>query len=180
MTTVRTIGPESGTLTLHTGVEGRMARMGHALTLLVGDWEAAVDVDGDLPVAVRLRAALPSLSVLAGEGGIKPLSDKDRTTIVGNALGALRADEHPYVLFASRAVRPADGGFELEGELSVAGVARPHTLRVQVVDAGERRQLVARTAVVQTEHGVKPYSAMAGGLKLRDRVDVQLDASVPA
>ncbi len=173
------IGPEQGTLTLHTGVEGRAARLGHGLTLLVRDWSAEVDLEGARPAQVRLRAALPSLEVAAGEGGVKPLSDKDRATILGNASGALRTDAHPYVLFVSRSVMPAEGGYALEGDLTIAGVSRPHDLHVQVVEAGPRLQLVARTSVLQTEHGVTPYSAMAGTLKLRDRVDVRLDASTP-
>lgn len=177
--TTTTIGPESGTLTLSTGVEGRAARMGHALTLLVRDWEAQVDLEGARPTQVRLRAALPSLEVARGEGGVKPLSDRDKATIVSNALGALKADAHPYVLFVSRSVTPAEGGYDLEGDVTIAAVTRPHTLHVEVVEAGPRVQLVAETSVVQTEHGVKPYSAMAGTLKLRDRVDLRLDASTP-
>lgn len=175
--TTHTIGPDSGTLTLHTGVEGRAARLGHALTLLVRDWEASVDLDAARPTQVRLRAALPSLRVVSGEGGVKPLSERDRATILGNALGALKADAHPAVLFVSRSVTPTEGGFDVEGDLTIAGVSRPLRLHVETVEAGPRLQLVAQASVLQTDHGVKPYSAMAGTLKLRDRVDVQLDAS---
>jgi len=52
------------------------------------------------------------------------------------------------------------------------------TLHVEVTEAGERLALAAVVPVVQTEHGVKPYSAMMGTLKLRDRVEVRLNVTV--
>ena len=39
--------------------------------------------------------------------------------------------------------------------------------------------IAARVPVKQTEHGVEPYSAMMGALRLRDEVEVSLDAVVP-
>ena len=174
-----TIGPDTGTLTLHTGVEGKAAKMGHALTVGLSDWAAEVTLEQGAPTSVTLRAGLASFEVQRGEGGVKPLSDKDKRTIRDSALGSLAADKHPDVTFTSTAVQPRDGGWSIDGQLTVAGVARPTRIDVDLADAGDMLSLSALVPVVQTEHGVKPYSAMMGALKLRDRVDVRVAATVP-
>ena len=174
-----TLGPHSGTLTLHTGVEGKAAKMGHNLTIELGDWSAEASLDGDVPTAVRLRAGLASLRVVRGEGGMKPVSDKDKASIRENALSTLQASAHPDVTFVSTSIRPAAGGYALDGELSIAGTSRPATVEVVVADGGDHWTVTGGAPVVQTEYGVKPYSTMMGGLKVRDRVDVRLEASVP-
>ena len=81
--------------------------------------------------------------------------------------------------FTSTAVQPRDGGWSLDGQLTVAGVQRPARIDVDLAEAGDLLSLSALVPVVQTEHGVKPYSAMMGALKLRDRVDVRVAATVP-
>ena len=173
--TTTTFGPASGHLHLLTGVEGKAARMGHDLVLDVADWTAEADLDGDVPTSVRLRAALSTLSVQSGSGGAKALSDKDRTTIRKNALGAMRAVEHPEVVFSSTGVTASGDGFTVSGDLTIAGRTRPAVVQLTVSGSA----LTARTSVVQTEYDVEPYSAMLGALRLRDRVDVELVASLP-
>ena len=177
--TTTAVGPANGTLTLHTGVEGRAARMGHALTIAVGDWEATAFLDGDVLSSFELRARLGSLLVLTGEGGLKPLSDKDRAAIRDNALETLRADSHPDVVFTSTSVSSTDGGYDVAGDLSVSGRSRPASTRLQVRESDGRLRVTGEVAVVQTEHGITPYSSMMGGLKVRDRVDVRVDVSLP-
>ena len=117
------IGPATGTLTLHTGVEGKAAKMGHALTIGLSDWAVEVTLEQGAPTSVTLRAGLASFEVQRGEGGVKPLSDKDKRTIRDSALNSLSADKHPDVTFASTAVQPRDGGWSIDGQLTVAAQA---------------------------------------------------------
>lgn len=174
-----TIGPEHGDLTLHTGVEGRAAKAGHALTIRLGDWSGTATLDGADPTALSFRAALSSLEVVSGEGGVKALSDKDKRTIKDSALESLSAKSHPEITFESTKVSPRSGGFDVDGELSVAGVTQPCTVDVNVQRSGGNANVEASFPVVQTKFGVKPYSAMMGGLKVKDQVDVRLSATVP-
>ena len=178
MDTLRLAG-EQGTLTLSTGVEGRAAKMGHRLTIAIRDWEATATFTGDQPASAQLRGELGSFEVVKGEGGVKPLSDKDRATIRENALKTLKADQHPQVVFTSDDITPTSSGYRLSGQLSVAGVTRPTTVDVVVQEGGGGRQLRAEAEVVQSAHGIAPYSAMMGGLKVSDVVGVRFDATVP-
>ena len=174
--TTMTFGPESGTLHLLTGVEGKAARMGHDLVLDLPDWSAEADVTDGVPTAVRLRAGLASFAVTSGTGGAKALSDKDRTTIRKNALGSLRADKHPEVTFSSTPISPSPHGFAVTGDLSIGGRTGPVTVDLAVAGS----ELTVRGSVVQTQFDVTPYSAMLGALRLRDRIDIAVDVTMPA
>lgn len=174
-----TIGPAEGSLALHTDVEGRAAKMGHRLTIGVRDWSGRASLDDGVPTAVELRAAAGSLEVTDGQGGVKPLSAKDRDSIRENALSTMKAAEHPEIVFTSERVEPVSGGFTVAGRLSIAGVERPVSVEVRVSDEATTWLLVSAAAVVQSEFGLKPYSAMMGALRVRDLVDVRLKAAVP-
>lgn len=177
MDTLR-LGPEDGTLLLHTGVEGKAARLGHALVLAVPDWSAeAVLVDG-VPTSARLRAGLASLEVLSGTGGAKPLSAKDRRTIRGNALDALKEKDQPDVVFTAGASEAVPGGVRVEGEVTIAGRTRPLSVEVKVAETPDGWLLAVRSLVTQTDFGVVPYSTMLGALRLQDAVEVAFEATV--
>ena len=173
------IGPEHGDLTLHTGVEGRAAKAGHNLTLRMSDWSGTATFDGDEPSTLSFRTAVSSLEVVSGEGGVKALSDKDTRQIKDSALESLSASRHPDITFESSKVSPRSGGYDVDGELSIAGVSQPCTLDLNVERSGGNASVEASVPVVQTTFGVKPYSAMMGGLKVKDQVEVRLSLSVP-
>jgi polyisoprenoid-binding protein YceI len=177
MTTLE-IGPAHGTLTLHTGVEGRAAKAGHALTISLPDWSAVVTVEGGEPTTVVLTVPWASLEVVRGEG-VLPLSPIDRGVIKKSALKALAAQEHPALIFTSTSVVPHAGGYEVRGDVAVAGVTGPLGVAVQVSRAGGVVGCEAAFPFVQTAFGLKPYSAMLGSLKVSDQVDVTLSASFP-
>ena len=171
-----TVGPSEGTLLLRTGVEGRAARLGHALTLRISEWVCTATLDGETPLSVELRAQLPHLEVVAAEGGLKPLSDKDKRQIVENARKTLKTARHPEAVFSSTAVQPAATGWSLLGNLSIGGVIRAIAVDVAVTDG---HKVAARTSVVQSHHDLSPYSVMLGAMHVRDQVEVHLEASIP-
>ncbi|MGB8652394.1 MAG: YceI family protein, partial [Mycobacteriales bacterium] len=169
-----------GSFLLRTGVEGRAARLGHDLTIALTSWECRASLNGDGPVTVELRADLPSLDVVRGDGGLKPLSDKDKRTIRDNALRTLHTVPYPQVVFTSTSVEPTRSGWRVIGDLTLHGVTRQVAVDVAVDDTGEGQQrLTATAAVMQSQHGIRPYSAMLGGLQVKDKVEVRVEAVVP-
>ncbi|MEX2291497.1 MAG: YceI family protein [Mycobacteriales bacterium] len=174
-----TIGPENGRLTLHTGVEGRAAKAGHALTIRMSDWSGTVTLEGSEPIAVSFRTSVASLEVISGEGGVKPLTDKDRQTIESSALDTLSAAKHPDVTFVSRTISGRAGGYDVQGELLIAGTTSAVTAALDVQRAAGQATVETTVPVVQTEFGLKPYTGLMGGLRVRDRVDVRLSFTVP-
>lgn len=179
MSTSLDVDQSAGDLTLHTGRAGVGSKVGHDLTLRVGQWSGVAQVSDDGTVtALQVTAALRSLEVVRGEGGLKPLSEKDKATILGNALDTLKAQAHPDLVFEASGLALSEGTSRVSGTVTLAGATRPQDMALDVTRAGAVVRVTARGELVQTAFGIKPYSGMLGALKVRDAVEVRADLSV--
>lgn len=178
MASPTTLDHSSGDLTLHTGREGVASRVGHDLTLRVGRWTAAVMTGSDgRATAVRFVADLSSLEVVRGDGGLKPLSDKDRRTILAHALDTLKADRHPELVFEADGLSVGEGRTKVTGTAALAGRTEPQSVDVVVAAGGT--SVTVTGEVVQSAFGVTPYTGMLGALKVRDAVEVRASLTLP-
>jgi polyisoprenoid-binding protein YceI len=89
----------------------------------------------------------------------------------------LASGGQPTATFVSTRVVPTPDGGAIDGTLTLNGVERP--LRLQIVRTSPEHYR-GNATVVQTEHGIKPYSAFFGALKLRDEVAVEFDVDLTA
>jgi polyisoprenoid-binding protein YceI len=167
------LGPDNASLQVKTYREGLGAKVGHDLVIDVTRWEATVDLADD-PAAssIRLTADPHSLEVREGLGGVKPLTDKDRgeirKTIDAKVLGG------SPIAFTSRSVHGGDGiPMVVEGDLTLAGQQRPLTAHLAMTGDGH---VTGTIPVTQTAYGIKPYRGLMGALKVRDDVEVVIDA----
>jgi polyisoprenoid-binding protein YceI len=172
------LGPENASLQVNTYREGVGAKVGHDLVLDVTRWEATIDLAPDPSgSSIRLTADPHSLEVREGLRGIKPLTGKDRAeipkTIDAKVLGG------SPITFTSRSVRGGAGGDPLvvEGDLTLAAQTRPITAELAMTDDGH---VTATIPVTQTTWGIKPYRGLMGALKVRDDVEVVIDARLTA
>jgi hypothetical protein len=162
----------AATIHVFTYKDGLLARLAHDLRLSLRRFE--IERDGD-----ELRARFwPDSLVVDGvveRGGAvdsTALSDGDRRKIAGNIRDSvLLLDRFPEASFRGRLV---DGGAAVEGELTLAGRAAP--LRIAVQTTGGR--LRAEVPLVPSRWGIAPYRALAGAIKLQDRVLVTIDLPV--
>ncbi|HEX3647909.1 MAG TPA: YceI family protein [Pseudonocardiaceae bacterium] len=169
------IGPDSGSLVLRTTRQGLATKVGHDLTIEVTRWSGMVTVGADPGIDVAVETG--SLQVVHGAGGVKPLSDRDKQEILTNAAKTLGSDRTPTARFvATSASLGADGGGTVTGTLTLRDVTRDLTLTITPL--GDNRFRAAGT-VVQTEFGIKPYSAFLGALKLADAVTVEAEVTLP-
>ncbi len=167
---------DRGRIVLHTFRDGLAAQAGHDLTIEVGRWSGELTVNEDLsPAGLTVQIDMGSLIVREGTGGLKPLTDRDRREIAVTARKTLGADRHPEATFSATEFKPGDDGGTVTGTLTLAGVARP--LRLQVAVTGPARYH-ATTTVVQSAHGIKPYTGFFGALRVRDAVDVDVDVDL--
>ena len=181
MTTLVSVDQTAGELTLHTGRAGLVSAVGHDLTLLVGVWSAEATVqEGGAVTALRLVAQLRSLSVLRGEGGLKPLSDKDRTSIIDNAMKTLKAKLHPELVFEARDLQLRDGEADVVGTVELAGRTGSQVVQVSIVRDSGNVHVLGRGDLLQSAFGITPYSAMLGQLRVRDLVQLSVDLTVAA
>ena len=78
--------------------------------------------------------------------------------------------------FRSRRVEGSAGSFTVDGELTVMGVTRPVMVEGRVTDG----RVVGGATVVQSQWGIRPYSAFFGALKLSDEVKIDFDIALIA
>ena len=115
-----------------------------------------------------------SLEVREGLHGVKPLSDRDKREIRGTIDRKVLKGEP--IRFESSRIEPGpDDRLVVAGDLELAGRSRPVTLELEL---GEDGTIRSSATVVQSQWGIKPYSAMMGSLRVRDRVDVEVEAHV--
>jgi polyisoprenoid-binding protein YceI len=172
------LGPENATLQIRTFREGLASKVGHDLVIEVTQWEATVTVAEDRAQSTLELSADPrALHVREGLRGLKPLSDKDRAeirkTIDEKVLG-----EQP-ITFRSSGVELADDGSRLSvrGDLTMAGNTRPISAQLSVDPDGHISDTIPLT---QSDWGIKPYRGMMGALKVRDSLEVAVDARLPS
>jgi hypothetical protein len=170
------LGPADGDLLVATFREGVAQKAGHDLILEVRDWQATVEVGADgRPASVSLDADPRSLHVRRGLHGAKPLSDSDRASIRDNI--ARKVLGSAPIAFRSTRVEAAVGRLAVTGDLTMAQATRPIAFEVAVDETGRAS---AGVALRQSEWGITPYRALMGALKVRDEVEVSLDARLPA
>jgi polyisoprenoid-binding protein YceI len=169
------MGPDRGRIIFRTFRDGLAAQAGHDLTIEAPRWSGAVAVNEDLsPASLEVHVDLEALVVRDGAGGVKPLTDKDRREIAATARKTLGADRHPEAVFVAQGAfeRDASGSGVINGTLTLHGATRP--VQVQVKETGTDRYQ-ALVTVVQSDFGIKPYTAFLGTLRVRDAVDVVVD-----
>jgi len=174
-----------GSLLVRTSVEGRIARMGHRLTLQIAQWTAEVSLTDSQPTSAVLRADLTNLDVLAAEGGVTPLTPMDRSAIKRNAGKAMKTKKHPSALFTcpgmvpGNTIEPENEGISLSGSLSIAGVTRPFMATVHAQEVDGMWQVSTASTVRQSDFGIKPYSLMVGAVRVGDDVAIEFHARIP-
>ena len=170
-----TLGPHNGRLIVKTYREGLAKKVGHDLIIEVGQWSANVNV-GEDPSSTTITASanVGSLNPLEGVGGVKPLSDGDKSDIRKNITQKVLTS--PEITFRSTSVKVAGNSATVSGDLTIMGRSQP--VDVQLSESGGR--IRGNMSVVQSRWGIKPFTAMMGALKVSDNVDVEFEGNVPA
>ena len=175
------IGPATGALTLHTGRTGFGAMAGHDLVIEVTRWAGTVRTndEGIESSVIEVVIDATSLEVREGTGGAVPLLASNKSEIRKTINKVLSTTKHPEIRFRSTSAQPTADGFRVRGELTIARSTRPVELTVSIDVTTDPLRATVTTTVVQSDFGVKPYSAMLGALKVRDAVEVRAEVQLP-
>jgi polyisoprenoid-binding protein YceI len=166
------IGPENGTVTIKTGREGAAAKAGHDLTLEATSWEGTLEL-GDNP-SVKLTVDPSSIEVREGSGGAKALDEGDKADIKKSMQKDILGSSQ--ISFESSDVKVDNGSMNVSGNLSVAGSSDSISVPLSVGDDGTVRGSVKLS---QKQFGIKQFKALMGALKVKDTVEVQIEAKLP-
>jgi polyisoprenoid-binding protein YceI len=123
-------------------------------------------------------AEVTSLEVTEGRGGVKALTAADRSDIKVTLERILEASSFPMIEFQSIHVNGLGGRAEIDGELSIRGTKAPARLYATLSEEADRLEVVGEATVAQSRFGIKPYTAFLGALRVRDAVQVSLEAEL--
>ena len=165
------LGPEQGTLSVHTKRGGAAAKAGHDLVIEVGTWSATLVLADDAAASsVELSADPNSLRVVEGTGGMQELGPEDIANIEQTIDDEVL--EGREITFRSSTVTTDGDRIRVDGELGIGERGSPIGFELAVGDAGA---LSASAVVKQSDWGIKPYSALFGALKVKDEVVVSFE-----
>jgi polyisoprenoid-binding protein YceI len=101
----------------------------------------------------------------------------------------LDVTKYPQAVFRIRSAKlrtaPTPGKaptYDLDGQFTLHGVARPLRVAVAVTSAEGRTRLHGRFTILQSDYGITPYSAALGAVGVADKLDIWGDlwtASAP-
>lgn len=172
-------GADTGRVLIRTYRTGLGSRAGHDLTIEVTAWQGTAQVGADAATSsVALRVDAESFEVREGRGGIKPLTDADRAEIRKTIRELLDITRYPAITFDSTALGGAPHDLSANGQLTIRDATHPITAHGSIKEASGEPRLRATAEVVQSQWGIKPYSAFFGALKLRDAVDIEVEATL--
>ena len=162
-------GPDNASLRIRTGRTGGAAKAGHDLLIEVESWQATLDREAQ--PALTLTADSRSLRVLEGTGGLKSLSENDKADI------KMTIDKEvlkgaPIEFRSTEVTDGAGGGLSVRGDLSLGGKQAPVAFDLATGDDG---RMTGSATVTQSAHGIKPYSALFGALKVADEVRIEIE-----
>lgn len=170
------IDAASSKILLNVGRSGLFGFAGH-------DHEVAVPAFAGNVMLDRADANRSSLSIqfdaaaLTVTGKGEPPEDVPEVQRVMLSDRVLDVQRHPKITFVSRSISVVEGStnrmmLRVSGQLTLRGVARPVTVPVEVQLSGDRLTATGKATVRQTLFGMRPVSAGAGTVKVKDAVEV--------
>jgi hypothetical protein len=160
------------TIHVFTYREGLLSNLGHDLRLTISRFR--IEVRGNEVIATFDPSSLTvDGAVVSGRVDGAKLSDADKQKIHDIICQqVLRSKEHPEVRLSAR-VGTKSAPFRIDGSLTLCGTTR----RVAVVLQEEGKRLRGSIELCPSQWGVKPFRALGGTLKVKDKVLVVLDVS---
>ena len=168
--TVRyTIRPSAeSTLTLEVFKTGLLAGKKHFF--FFEQYEGEIDYDAQRPDNSRVRMTIQARSITCKDTWVKP---EDRKKILDAALNdMMAANQYPQLSFAStRIVTKSKGLYEIQGDLTVRGIAKPVTFQAAVKPVGSQRlEIDGDARISHKDYGLKPISRFGGIVGTKDQM----------
>lgn len=168
------IEPALSTFRIHVKASGMLSAFGHNPTIAVRIFSGEAKFNAAEPAASSLKVVLKAASLRV----VDNMKDGDRDEIEKTMREqVLEAEQYPQIAFTSNSVAldsGAGGNYKvtMEGQLTLHGITRDITIPAQVSLLGEMLNAAGEFTLRQTDFGIRPVSAVGGGLKVKDEVKV--------
>jgi polyisoprenoid-binding protein YceI len=172
------IDPGQTTITLHVGRAGVFAFAGHDHEVVVPAMQGRITLDranvDRSTVSVTFEATALKVT---GKG--EPAEDVPEVQRVMLSDQVLDVKHHPTITFQSRQVSVVKQSANqmtlgITGDLTLHGVTRPLAVPVTVQLGADGLRATGRATVQQSLFGIRPVTAGAGTVRVKDEVEVVL------
>lgn len=170
------IDPAASSMTIHVGKTGLLSFAGHEheITAPVSEGTIVLDRSDLTRSSVSVRFDTAALKV-TGRG--EPPEDVPEVQRVMLSERVLDVQRYPTIEFQSRTITvPQRTGdqmtLRIAGDLTLHGVIRPVTVLVKLHLVADAFQAEGRAVVRQTAFGIRPVTAGAGTVRVKDEVEV--------
>ncbi len=175
------IDPGQTTITLHVGRAGVFAFAGHDHEVVVPAVQGQITLDRPNVSRSTVSATFDATALkVTGKG--EPSEDVPEVQRVMLSDRVLDVQRHPTITFQSRQVsvgKPSANQMTLRitGDLTLHGVTRPLDVLVTVQLTADGLRANGRATVQQSQFGIRPVTAGAGTVRVKDEVEVVLSVT---
>lgn len=162
--------------------------LAHDHVVRASEWAGTFTFLKNDPIGCSVDVDIVTASLINDEPALREavgldseMSDRDRASVLDTMLGSEQLDAagHPTLSFTSVGCRgdfDGAGQLEVDGTLTIHGIARPATWIVEYA-VDENGQMIARGSltVAQSDFGITPYQAFFGAVKVADEVDLAFE-----
>lgn len=166
------INPMISRFTVKATATGMLSAFGHSPTIQIRDLKGEIVFNPQAVEQSSLHLVVRADSLTVGDS----ISDKDRREMESQMREqVLETSTFPEITYDSQGVSvksPADrsGDIVLLGQLTLHGVTRPQKIPAKIAVAGDLLRAFGEFSLRQSDYNIKPVSAVAGGLKVKDEV----------
>jgi polyisoprenoid-binding protein YceI len=167
--------PGQSRFTLQAFAAGVLSFLGHSPIFAVRDFGGELIVAGATVTGVCLAVRAASLRL------VDEVSANDRREIEGTMFReVLEVERFPEISYAAAAVTGgavARGHYRLHiaGQLSLHGVTRPQPVDAELLVFDDGVRLRGESPLRLSDYGIKPVTALAGTIRLKDDLAVTFD-----
>jgi polyisoprenoid-binding protein YceI len=174
--------PGHSKFTVQAFAGGLLSLFAHSPSFAVRDFAGVVDFEGDAVAGLRLELTVRS-DALELVDNVKPA---DRAEIEGRMRGeVLETAKYPEIRYeaaavASERVEPGRYRVRLAGPLALHGFTCEHRADAELLLFDDGVRLRGASPLRLSEYRIKPVTALAGAIKLKDELKVSFDlAALP-
>jgi polyisoprenoid-binding protein YceI len=142
--------------------------------LFFEQYAGEIDYNRERPEGSTVRLTVQASSVTCQDPWIK---SKDRRKKIAEVAvnDMMAANQYPQLNFCStRVTSQAKGQYEIEGSLTVRGIAKPVTLHAAVRPVGEHRlELDGDAQIDLKDYGIKPPSVLLGVVGTKSKMTLR-------
>jgi polyisoprenoid-binding protein YceI len=179
MTATYRLGPAQSRFTVQAFATGMLSFFGHCPTFSVGDFGGLLAFEGNKVSGLRLALTIRSESIAL----VDRVSDGDRREIEGTMRrDVLQTATYPEITYSAdganyKEVARGQYRVRINGRLFLHGATRDHPVETELMVFDDGVRLRGGSQLRLSEFNIRPVTALAGTIKLKDELSVAFDVA---